>query len=46
MFLIRRKANLKYTIVNVLGSPPNVHTVKQDFVDELTYEAGIKAATI
>lgn len=40
------KANLKYTIVNVLGSPPNVHTVKQDFVDELTYEAGIKAATI
>lgn len=40
------RARLKYTIVVVLGNPPNTHTVEKDYVDELTYEAGIKAVTM
>lgn len=37
------EAKLKYTIVAVIGSPPNTHQVKRDEEDPLSYQAGIRA---
>lgn len=37
------QAKLKYTIVVILGSPPNTHIVKENFEDIFIYNAGIRA---
>lgn len=37
------KAKLKYTIVVILGNPPNTHIVKENFEDIFIYDAGIRA---
>lgn len=37
------QAKLKYTIVYTIGEGMNTHYNKRDIVDDLTYEAGIRA---
>ena len=37
------QAKLKYKISIIIGTIPNSHVISQDYEDNLTYEAGIRA---